>query len=240
MREGWVCETVWEGGRRVGGLKEASSRQSSLQIASRGLIPLPATQVTQGLPRLPQPSRNTRSTTAALALPTSCPVTAGIPNRSRRACPWPLGQREHSSSCAPISLSSRERYISIFCPEVVRPAQAYAYESTSDSRISLMMAVELCPWSSEAHRPHRSVNSVSRESTIECRAARKQRTEGGLDDRDLGGRRVDTGEGAPVVDDETGSQHIRTSVDGTGLSRGGRDQPSAIGRQAHMDEAAGR
>ena len=42
-------------------------------------------------------------------------------------------------------------------------------------------------------------------------------TEGSLDDGDLRGGGVDTGERAPIVDDESGSEHIRSSVDSSGL-----------------------
>lgn len=55
--------------------------------------------------------------------------------------------------------------------------------------------------------------SVSEIGSVESH----RRTEGGLDDRDLGCGGVDTGEGAPIVDDESGSENVRSSVDGTGL-----------------------
>lgn len=40
--------------------------------------------------------------------------------------------------------------------------------------------------------------------------------EGGLNDADLGGRRVEAGEGTPVVDHHTGTNHFGTAVDGSG------------------------
>lgn len=40
--------------------------------------------------------------------------------------------------------------------------------------------------------------------------------EGGLDDGHLGGGGVETGEGAPVVDDHAGANDLGTAVDGSG------------------------
>ena len=39
--------------------------------------------------------------------------------------------------------------------------------------------------------------------------------ESGLDDRDFRSSGVETGESAPIVDDETGADHIGSSVNGT-------------------------
>jgi hypothetical protein len=47
---------------------------------------------------------------------------------------------------------------------------------------------------------------------------KERRTEGGLDNADLGSGGVDTGEGAPIVNDETRADDIRTSVNGTSLA----------------------
>lgn len=49
-------------------------------------------------------------------------------------------------------------------------------------------------------------------------------TEGSLNDTDLGGSGVDTSEGTPIVDNETRTNDIRTSVDGTGLGGNRRGQ----------------
>lgn len=46
-----------------------------------------------------------------------------------------------------------------------------------------------------------------------------RRTEGGLDNRDLGCRRVDAGESAPVVDDKAGTKDVRSAVDGSSDER---------------------
>jgi hypothetical protein len=51
----------------------------------------------------------------------------------------------------------------------------------------------------------------------ECGEA--ERTEGGFDNTDLGGGRVDTGECTPIVDNETGTDHVRTSVYCTSLRK---------------------
>lgn len=45
----------------------------------------------------------------------------------------------------------------------------------------------------------------------------KRLTEGGFDNGDLGSGRVETCERAPVVDDETGTDDLGTTVHGTGL-----------------------
>lgn len=45
----------------------------------------------------------------------------------------------------------------------------------------------------------------------------EKRTEGSFDYTDFGGGGVDTGECTPIVDDETSTNHIGTSVHRTGL-----------------------
>jgi len=49
-------------------------------------------------------------------------------------------------------------------------------------------------------------------------------TKGGFDDTDLCCGRVETGEGAPVVDDETSTDDVRATIDGTGLLGGQMDE----------------
>ena len=68
------------------------------------------------------------------------------------------------------------------------------------------------------------------------------RTEGSLDDRDLGGSGIQPGESAPIVDDESGSDHIGTSVHRTGLRLCGTvETGSARGspRRSRVDRKAG-
>lgn len=45
----------------------------------------------------------------------------------------------------------------------------------------------------------------------------KERTEGGFNHTNFGGGGINTGESTPIVDDETSTDHIRTSVHRTGL-----------------------
>lgn len=45
----------------------------------------------------------------------------------------------------------------------------------------------------------------------------QRRTEGSFNDTDLGSGRIDTGECTPIVDNESGTDHVRTSVHRTGL-----------------------
>ncbi len=80
----------------------------------------------------------------------------------------------------------------------------------SESRISLITAADVWPWSSAGGNV---VQGISGRIVWRTSA----RTEGCLDHANLGGGCVEPGECAPVVDDQAGADHFGSAVDRAGL-----------------------